>query len=262
MSSLFGGVRAPSTLGSFLQSFTWGNVLQLEVEPGAAGRTGLPCPAAARQGRAGVHRYRLPAETRLGHKKQGAALATPRSRARACWCGGLKHTGRHHQPATERTGDRQRRHLTGAQAHDGSLNGVRAVARRRRRGSQGGHMVACQPDPRYVSLPGRSLPYGRPWRKRARVVLRGCLTADAPWISARSAAPCRDGCRDRPGRVAFAIPRPRPARQGAASPAPPRCSVGTGPRDGRWASGGPPFRPPKPHKFCNAGPARRGQPRC
>ncbi len=26
---LFGGVRAPSTLGSFLRSFTWGNVLQL-----------------------------------------------------------------------------------------------------------------------------------------------------------------------------------------------------------------------------------------
>ena len=29
MSVLFGGVRAPSTLGSFLRSFTWGNVLQL-----------------------------------------------------------------------------------------------------------------------------------------------------------------------------------------------------------------------------------------
>jgi Transposase DDE domain group 1 len=30
MLALFGGVRAPSTLGSFLRSFTWGNVLQLE----------------------------------------------------------------------------------------------------------------------------------------------------------------------------------------------------------------------------------------
>ena len=30
MRSLFGGVRAPSTLGSFLRSFTWGNVLQVE----------------------------------------------------------------------------------------------------------------------------------------------------------------------------------------------------------------------------------------
>jgi hypothetical protein len=26
---VFGGIRAPSTLGSFLRSFTWGNVLQL-----------------------------------------------------------------------------------------------------------------------------------------------------------------------------------------------------------------------------------------
>jgi hypothetical protein len=30
MAALFGGVRAPSTLGSFLRAFTWGNVLQLE----------------------------------------------------------------------------------------------------------------------------------------------------------------------------------------------------------------------------------------
>ena len=30
MAVLFGGIRAPSTLGSFLRSFTWGNVLQLQ----------------------------------------------------------------------------------------------------------------------------------------------------------------------------------------------------------------------------------------
>ncbi len=30
MPTLFGGIRAPSTLGSFLRSFTWGNVLQVE----------------------------------------------------------------------------------------------------------------------------------------------------------------------------------------------------------------------------------------
>jgi hypothetical protein len=30
MPLLFGGIRAPSTLGSFLRSFTWGNVLQLQ----------------------------------------------------------------------------------------------------------------------------------------------------------------------------------------------------------------------------------------
>jgi len=31
MTHLFGGVRAPSTLGSFLRGFDWGNVRQLEV---------------------------------------------------------------------------------------------------------------------------------------------------------------------------------------------------------------------------------------
>src|SRR5213080_1751826 len=31
MPALFGGLRAPSTLGSFLRAFTWGNVRQLEV---------------------------------------------------------------------------------------------------------------------------------------------------------------------------------------------------------------------------------------
>jgi hypothetical protein len=31
MDILFGGVRAPSTLGSFLRSFTWGNVRQLQA---------------------------------------------------------------------------------------------------------------------------------------------------------------------------------------------------------------------------------------
>src|SRR5271170_832679 len=30
MGTLFGGVRAPSTLGSHLRSYTWGNALQLE----------------------------------------------------------------------------------------------------------------------------------------------------------------------------------------------------------------------------------------
>jgi hypothetical protein len=30
MGALFGGIRAPSTLGSFLRAFTWGNVLQLQ----------------------------------------------------------------------------------------------------------------------------------------------------------------------------------------------------------------------------------------
>jgi hypothetical protein len=31
MSALFGGIRAPSTLGSHLRCYTWGNVAQLET---------------------------------------------------------------------------------------------------------------------------------------------------------------------------------------------------------------------------------------
>jgi len=31
MAEVFGGIRAPSTLGSFLRSFTWGNVRQLDA---------------------------------------------------------------------------------------------------------------------------------------------------------------------------------------------------------------------------------------
>jgi Transposase DDE domain group 1 len=75
MTDLFDGVRAPSTLGSFLRSFTWGNVRQLEK----AGRELL----------AGLARLAplLPAADQLafvdidsmqrrvyGHKKQGAAF--------------------------------------------------------------------------------------------------------------------------------------------------------------------------------------------
>ena len=56
MPALFGGIRAPSTLGSHVRSYTWGNALQLE----RAGREflaelALRAPAAARQGRARVH---------------------------------------------------------------------------------------------------------------------------------------------------------------------------------------------------------------
>lgn len=31
MTEVFGGIRAPGTLGSFLRSFTWGNVRQLDA---------------------------------------------------------------------------------------------------------------------------------------------------------------------------------------------------------------------------------------
>jgi hypothetical protein len=39
MDKLFSDIRAPSTLGSFLRSFTWGNVRQLEKSARIASRT-------------------------------------------------------------------------------------------------------------------------------------------------------------------------------------------------------------------------------
>ena len=86
MPVLFGGIRAPSTLGSFLRSFTWGNVLQLEqvsrlllADLPAAPRccpartpwrssTSTPCKNASTATRSTVRRS-----------------ATRRSRGKACW---------------------------------------------------------------------------------------------------------------------------------------------------------------------------------
>ena len=56
MSTLFGGVRAPSTLGSHLRCYTWGNVSQLEKAAlGVPDRAGPAVAAAARRGHPGLH---------------------------------------------------------------------------------------------------------------------------------------------------------------------------------------------------------------
>ena len=89
MDVLFGGVRAPSTLGSHLRCYTWGNVLQLEkAGPGAAGPAVPPGSAAARRGRAGLRRHRLDAEAGLrAQARKAPGSATRRSRASPCWSG-------------------------------------------------------------------------------------------------------------------------------------------------------------------------------
>lgn len=90
MTSLFGGVRAPSTLGSHLRSYTWGNVLQLEK----AGREFLVTLA----GRAPL----LPGAETLafididsmqkrvyGHKKQGARFGHTKIQGKSLLVRGL-----------------------------------------------------------------------------------------------------------------------------------------------------------------------------
>ena len=56
MSTLFGGVRAPSTLGSHLRSYTWGQCRPAgEGGPGTPDHAGRAGAAAAGCGNAGVH---------------------------------------------------------------------------------------------------------------------------------------------------------------------------------------------------------------
>jgi hypothetical protein len=75
MPALFGGIRAPSTLGSFLRAFTWGNVLQLqkvhrEFLTGLAGRAPL-LPGADVLAFVDVDSQQ---KRVYGHRKQGAAF--------------------------------------------------------------------------------------------------------------------------------------------------------------------------------------------
>jgi hypothetical protein len=83
---LSGGLRAPSTLGSFLRSFTWGNVLQLQKvhREVLAGLPAAPrcCPARARS----------PSWTSIRSRSGSTAITSTvprsgirRSPGRACW---------------------------------------------------------------------------------------------------------------------------------------------------------------------------------
>ena len=89
MPVLFGGIRAPSTLGSFLRAFTWGNVLQLEkvsrlllADLAAAPRC---CPART-PSRSSTSTPCRSASTGMRSRAQHSGI--PRSRGRACWCAG------------------------------------------------------------------------------------------------------------------------------------------------------------------------------
>jgi hypothetical protein len=84
MTEVFGGIRAPSTRGSFLRSFTWGNVRQLDV----VGRRLLASLASAAPllPGAGVLAFMDMDSMQkrvYGHAKEGAGSGTRKYRARA-----------------------------------------------------------------------------------------------------------------------------------------------------------------------------------
>jgi hypothetical protein len=90
MPVLFGGIRAPSTLGSFLRSFTWGNVLQLEkVSRLLLGE--LACRAPLLPGRDTVAFIDIDSMQKrvYGHKKHGAAFGHTKIQGKSLLVRGL-----------------------------------------------------------------------------------------------------------------------------------------------------------------------------
>src|SRR6202522_2567727 len=81
MDVLFGGVRAPSTLGSHLRSYTWGNVAQLERRARIFGESGAALLLSALQAAVPAARFHL-----MGHSfgciVASAAIAGPVGSAR------------------------------------------------------------------------------------------------------------------------------------------------------------------------------------
>ena len=87
MDVLFGGIRAPSTLGSHLRSYTWGNVRQLK----AVNRqllAGLATRAPLLPGKDVLTFLDIDSMQKrvYGHKSRAPASGTPRSRVNRCWC--------------------------------------------------------------------------------------------------------------------------------------------------------------------------------
>ena len=89
MPVLFSGVRAPSTLGSFLRSFTWGDVLQL----GKVNRlllAELARRAPLLPGKETLAFLDIDSQQKrvYGTRNKAPRSATRRSGARACWSAG------------------------------------------------------------------------------------------------------------------------------------------------------------------------------
>ena len=90
MPSLFGGIRAPSTLGSFLRSFTWGNVLQLEKVSRLV-LAGLARRAPLLPGKDVLAFLDIDSQQKrvYGHKKQGAAFGHTKIQGKSLLVRGL-----------------------------------------------------------------------------------------------------------------------------------------------------------------------------
>ena len=90
MGELFDGVRAPSTLGSFLRAFVLGQRAPTRGrQPAAAGRAGRPGPGPARRGRPDVAGCGLESAAGVRARQAGRRVRRrPRSAGTRCGCAG------------------------------------------------------------------------------------------------------------------------------------------------------------------------------
>jgi hypothetical protein len=90
MPVLFGAVRAPSTLGSFLRSFTWGNVLQLgKVSRVVLGELARRAPLLPGKDVLAFVDIDSQQKRVYGHKKQGAAFGHAKIQGKSLLVRGL-----------------------------------------------------------------------------------------------------------------------------------------------------------------------------
>ena len=90
MSGLFGGIRAPSTLGSHLRSFTWGNVRQLEtVNRQLLGELGRRSPLLPGREQLAFIDIDAMQKRVYGHRKQGAAFGHTKIQGKSLLVRGL-----------------------------------------------------------------------------------------------------------------------------------------------------------------------------
>jgi hypothetical protein len=90
MGAVFGGIRAPSTLGSFLRSFTWGNVLQLgKVSRVVLGELARRAPLLPGTGVLAFVDIDSQQKRVYGHKKQGAGFGHTKIQGKSLLVRGL-----------------------------------------------------------------------------------------------------------------------------------------------------------------------------
>ena len=108
MPDLFGGIRAPSTLGSHLRSYTWGNVRQLEaVNRLLLGELARRAPLLPGRDTLAFVDIDAMQKRVYGHRKQGAAFGHTKIQGKSLLVRGPERARRHDLHAAGRAGDRR-----------------------------------------------------------------------------------------------------------------------------------------------------------